>query len=690
IAASGPHNSVLAVLNDRKKSNPGDRYNTSKLLLTLFFREFVDRLPSTKNDVIVNLVNPGFCYGSELHRAITGPLGTVFGGVKRAIGRSTEVGARTLVHGAVVAGKKTHGCYLSDEKVAPWMDFVITPKGEQAAHEMWKELSEELSGVINMDGLMEQTGTLTVIHDQMANVSQEAGFTDQENAETISDLMAKLDDAQKENAELKAALSTSDSEKKSLNQHISDLERQIQTMEATQKDLRQSADQAQNDLEGLRRENTDQARAMAPLLVQSQSERSAAAQQLSQTTEAHAAAIKTVRDDLSRAGRDHAVAIENVRAKLASRRESFKLLREENSDFQRDYQQQQIAIETLSQTNSEMEKKANARYDNLNTSYHAIQRDMKVLKQHISRLENLHQSSRLLLRAATRNMVPLDSIDSFFKLQSEFMAQRDALPGDSEPYGRPMPRMMFEPDGFQHAPVIHAINFNFALRTGKISFRDSQALFNAPTISADNCVYPFVLEALDTAVAKIERLTWPVDKITVNAILTVIQGVAYLTYLAKAMQISGTDVETLGNKIQACLAQECQGSVLEAVFNKTKISSSGQPITTWLGHTNSNHQLDNSNSALGPSRCIIGDATAPKNFVLLDQIGGDEVLYTFVEEEVSAIELNPDTRRLVLLLGDNFTSDQVDRPLVLSAPIHLDKHVIKWCSIFVPYKLAQR
>lgn len=433
----------------------------------------------------------------------------------------------------------------------------------------------------------------------MANVSNEAGSKDQENAETISDLMTKLEESQKENAELRTALSTSDSEKKSLNQHI-----------------------------------------------------------------------------------------ETVQAELASARESFKLLREENSDFQTDYQQQEMAIETLSRTNSEMEKKANARYNNLNISYHASQSDIKLLKQHISRLENLHQSSRLLLRAATRNMVPLDSVDSVFKLQSEFMAQRGALPGDSEPYGRPMPRMMFEPNGFQHAPVIHAINFNFALRTGKISFRDSQALFNAPTISADNGVYPFVLEALDTAVANIERSTSPVDKITFNAILTVIQGVAYLTYLAKAMQISGTDVETLGNRIQTCLAQKCQGSALESIFNQIKISSSGQPITTWLGHNNSNYQLDNSNSALGPGRCIIGDATAQKNFVLLDQIGADEVLYTFVEEEVSAIELIPDTRRLVLLLGDNFTSDQVDRPLVLSALIHLAKHVRKWCSIFLPYKLA--
>ncbi|KAL8778231.1 MAG: hypothetical protein Q9213_007510 [Squamulea squamosa] len=159
IAASGrPHTSVLSVLNDQKKFNSGDRYYTSKLLLTLFFREFVDRLPSARNDVVVNLVNPGFCYGSELHRSISGPFGAVFGGMKRAIGRSTEVGARTLVHGAVVAGKETHGCYLSDEKVAPWMDFVITQKGEQAAHEMWRELGEELRGVININEVMDQTG----------------------------------------------------------------------------------------------------------------------------------------------------------------------------------------------------------------------------------------------------------------------------------------------------------------------------------------------------------------------------------------------------------------------------------------------------------------------------------------------------------------------------------------------------
>lgn len=75
----------------------------------LFFVDFCARVDKAGNDVILNLVNPGFCYGSELHASLGGVLGKVFGAVKRMMGRSTEVGARTLVHAAAVAGKESHG-----------------------------------------------------------------------------------------------------------------------------------------------------------------------------------------------------------------------------------------------------------------------------------------------------------------------------------------------------------------------------------------------------------------------------------------------------------------------------------------------------------------------------------------------------------------------------------------------------
>ena len=153
--AAKQKSSVLSVLNDKAKFNAGDRYYTSKLLLTLFFREFVKRLPAD-NAVVVNIVNPGFCYGSELHRTLNGALGKVFGGMKRAIGRPTEVGARTLVHGAVVAGKESHGCYLSDEKVVPFMDFPLTAEGEACGRLMWGEMAGELSKALDVDAVMKE------------------------------------------------------------------------------------------------------------------------------------------------------------------------------------------------------------------------------------------------------------------------------------------------------------------------------------------------------------------------------------------------------------------------------------------------------------------------------------------------------------------------------------------------------
>lgn len=147
--------SVLEMLNDEKNFDKGDRYYTSKLLLLFFFREVCNRLP-TGNDVVVNLVNPGFCYGSELHRTLEGPVGKVFGGLKRAIGRPTPVGARTLVHGAVAAGNESHGCYLSDEKIAPFVDFAETKKGAELQSQMWNEMTVVLRSTIDVAEVMKQ------------------------------------------------------------------------------------------------------------------------------------------------------------------------------------------------------------------------------------------------------------------------------------------------------------------------------------------------------------------------------------------------------------------------------------------------------------------------------------------------------------------------------------------------------
>lgn len=108
---------ILSAFDDPKGYDMQERYYTSKLLQELFLKQLVKQVPSLV--AVVNAVNPGFCYGSSLHRDAGGIVGVVFTGLKRFIGRSIAIGARTLVDAAVVQGPESHGQYLGDCVVKP-------------------------------------------------------------------------------------------------------------------------------------------------------------------------------------------------------------------------------------------------------------------------------------------------------------------------------------------------------------------------------------------------------------------------------------------------------------------------------------------------------------------------------------------------------------------------------------------
>ena len=95
-----------------------NRYHVSKLLEVFAVRELVRQsAPSSKKaDVAINCVNPGFCH-SALTRNAQGLKGFMIGLLKTLLARTTEVGARTLVH-AAQSGMESHGQYLSDCHVA--------------------------------------------------------------------------------------------------------------------------------------------------------------------------------------------------------------------------------------------------------------------------------------------------------------------------------------------------------------------------------------------------------------------------------------------------------------------------------------------------------------------------------------------------------------------------------------------
>ena len=153
------HKSVVEALDNKKNFDPSDRYYASKLLLLFFFREFASRLetPGTRgssNDVVINNVNPGFCYGSDLHRDVDGVFGTILGVVKRIMGRSTPLGARTLAHAAVVASAESHGKYLSDGKITAFADYPLTLAGRAMQKQLWEEMAKEFKAIVDIERIM--------------------------------------------------------------------------------------------------------------------------------------------------------------------------------------------------------------------------------------------------------------------------------------------------------------------------------------------------------------------------------------------------------------------------------------------------------------------------------------------------------------------------------------------------------
>ncbi len=85
--------------------------------------------------VTVNTVHPGFCR-TGLFRRLPLALGVAVRIGLLLIGRTTEMGARTLVS-AAGAGPETHGQYLDTAAVAPVSDLVASAEGTVLQKRVW-------------------------------------------------------------------------------------------------------------------------------------------------------------------------------------------------------------------------------------------------------------------------------------------------------------------------------------------------------------------------------------------------------------------------------------------------------------------------------------------------------------------------------------------------------------------------
>ncbi|EXJ84857.1 hypothetical protein A1O3_05532 [Capronia epimyces CBS 606.96] len=136
---------IYQSLNDESRFDGFDGYCISKLIEVLFIRELVNQLDPSQSStppVIIDLVNPGMSY-SSFARDASLPVRIVDRIVHWIAARSTEVGSRTLVHGAS-AQPDSHGEYMSDGQNQAVEKWIYGEVGSRAQRKVFEQTMKVL------------------------------------------------------------------------------------------------------------------------------------------------------------------------------------------------------------------------------------------------------------------------------------------------------------------------------------------------------------------------------------------------------------------------------------------------------------------------------------------------------------------------------------------------------------------
>lgn len=113
------HKSLLAALDDPKAfvNYTDKQYNTSKVLAQMFAYKLVDYVSA--DDVVVNLVCPGFVKGTGLSRDANILVKPIIGLFAAVAARNVVDGASTYLDAALIKGKESHGSFIMSWKITP-------------------------------------------------------------------------------------------------------------------------------------------------------------------------------------------------------------------------------------------------------------------------------------------------------------------------------------------------------------------------------------------------------------------------------------------------------------------------------------------------------------------------------------------------------------------------------------------
>lgn len=140
---------LLDDLNDEEKwrRDMPERYGMSKFLEHMATRELAALVPVSKSGVVMNVVDPGLCK-TALTRNVPFFERLKSSLAKALMGRTPEMGSRTLIHG-IAATEESHGKYLTaceirEDHLPEWM---TDESGKMLQKQIWTELAERLEKI---------------------------------------------------------------------------------------------------------------------------------------------------------------------------------------------------------------------------------------------------------------------------------------------------------------------------------------------------------------------------------------------------------------------------------------------------------------------------------------------------------------------------------------------------------------
>lgn len=96
---------------------PVESYSVSKLLGQLFLARLFSHVKP--DEVILNMVEPGYTKGTLLDNGLTGAVSAIVKVMKGITGRPLDQGAATYFDAAVLQGKESHGCFIMNCEIEP-------------------------------------------------------------------------------------------------------------------------------------------------------------------------------------------------------------------------------------------------------------------------------------------------------------------------------------------------------------------------------------------------------------------------------------------------------------------------------------------------------------------------------------------------------------------------------------------